>query len=54
VQRVCPDRQDLAGGVERDLGVDHLVAAVIIAEQRVGARSDPFHGTAALARRPQH
>ena len=45
-------RQEPAVRVERQLGADVLVAAVIIAEQRLGARRDPFDRPADAARSP--
>src|SRR5215472_6956352 len=46
--------QKLALGVERQLGGDILVAALIIAEQCLGACRDPFDRPAYPARGPQY
>ena len=46
--------ENLAVLVERELAViDHL-AAVMVGQHALGARGDPFHRPAQLARRPQH
>ena len=43
MQRLRAQREDLAVLVERHLGADQLVAAMVVAEERFGARRDPFH-----------
>jgi hypothetical protein len=45
-------RQDAAGGVERELGVDRLVAALVVGEERLAAVAGPFDRPADALRRP--
>ena len=49
-----PDRQKLAVRVERKLGVDELIAGVIVEQKAFAARRHPFDRPAAALRRPQH
>ncbi len=48
------ERQDAALGVEGELAEAHVVAAHVVAEERLAALAHPLDGTAELARRPQH
>ena len=48
------DREKLSVGVERKLGVDELIAGVIVEQQAFAARRRPFDRPAAALRGPQH
>ena len=48
-----PQRQDLAVGVEGQLGRRRVIAAVRVGEEGFGALGHPLHGPADLARGPQ-
>jgi hypothetical protein len=51
---VAPHREELALGVERELGLDHEVAALIVAQQRLVAVGGPLDRAAELACGPGH
>ena len=46
------DGEELAVLVERELGLDRQIAALIIADEGFGAVAEPFHRPAELLRRP--
>src|SRR5262249_14528986 len=47
-------RQEFALVVESELGLDHLVAALVVAGERFGTLAGPFHRPADALRRPDH
>ena len=51
---VAAHREEIAVGIERELGLDREVAALIVAEQRFAAVRGPFHRAAGLPRGPGH
>ena len=48
------EREDVAVAVERQRGIRHVIAAVIVRRQAFAARRHPFDRPADAARRPQH
>ena len=53
-QRLRADREDLALLVERKLAVADEIAAGVVGHHAFGARRDPLHRAAQLARGPHH
>ena len=52
-QRRHAQRQELAVGIQRQLGVGHVVARVLVGGNRLAPLAPPLHGAAELARGPQ-